>query len=92
MPHTDRTLTEETFVCVGILKKPIIWEKKEVQVIFLVSVSKKKNKKLKYFYKITAKFLLNKKNIEKLIKTGDYNELINMLKNIEEKMKGERDE
>ena len=92
MPHTDRTLTEETFVCVGILKKPIIWEKKEVQVIFLVSVSKKKDKKLKYFYKITAKFLLNKKNIEKLIKTGDYNELINMLKNIEEKMKGERDE
>ena len=92
MPHTDRTLTEETFVCVGILKKPIIWEKKEVQVIFLVSVSKKNDKKLKYFYKITAKFLLNKKNIEKLIKTGDYNELINMLKNIEEKMKGERDE
>lgn len=92
MPHTDRTLTENTFVCVGILKKPVIWEKKEVQVIFLVSVSKNRNKKLKYFYKITAKFLLNKKNIDKIIKTGDYDEFIKMLKNIESGMKGESDE
>ena len=26
MPHPDKTLTEESFVCVGILENPIIWE------------------------------------------------------------------
>jgi len=92
MPHPDKTLTEETFVCVGILKKPVIWEKREVQVIFLVSVSKNKDKKLKNFYKVTAKFLLDKKSINRLIKTGNYDELIKMLKNIENRMKGENDE
>ena len=92
MPHPDNTLTEESFVCVGILENPIIWEKKEVQVVFLVSVSKKTDKKLKYFYKVTAKFLLNKKNIEKLIKSRKYEDLILMLKNIEEKMEDETNE
>lgn len=92
MPHPDKTLTEETFVCVGILKKPVIWEKREVQVVFLVSVSKNKDKKLKNFYKVTAKFLLDKKSINRLIKTGNYDELIKMLKNIENRMKGENDE
>ena len=92
MPHPDKTLTEESFVCVGILENPIIWEKKEVQVVFLVSVSKKTDKKLKYFYKVTAKFLLNKKNIEKLIKSRKYEDLILMLKNIEEKMEDETNE
>ena len=85
-------MTEESFVCVGILENPIIWEKKEVQVVFLVSVSKKTDKKLKYFYKVTAKFLLNKKNIEKLIKSRKYEDLILMLKNIEEKMEDETNE
>lgn len=92
MPHPDRTLTDETFVCVGILEKPIIWDKKEVQVIFLVSVSKNKDKKLKYFYKVTAKFLLDKKSIEKLVKKRKFEDLVSMLENIEEKMEGDKDE
>ncbi len=92
MPHPDKTLTDETFICVGILQKPIIWDKKEVQVIFLVSVSKNLDKKLKYFYKVTAKFLLDKKNIEKLIKKRKFEDLVSMLENIEEKMKGDKDE
>ena len=48
--------------------------------------------KLKNFYKVTAKFLLDKKSINRLIKTGNYDELIKMLKNIENRMKGENDE
>ena len=92
MPHPDRTLTDETFVCVGILEKPIIWDKKEVQVIFLVSVSKNPDKKLKYFYKVTAKFLLDKKSIEKLVKKRKFEDLVLMLENIEEKMEGDKDE
>ena len=92
MPHPAKTLTEETFICVGILEKPVIWDKKEIQAIFLVSVSKNKDKKLKYFYKVTAKFLLDKKNIEKLIKKRKFEDLISMLKNIEEKMEVDTDE
>ena len=92
MPHPDRTLTDETFVCVGILEKPVIWDKKEVQVIFLVSVSKNTDKKLKYFYKVTAKFLLDKKSIEKLVKKRSFEDMAAMLENIEEKMEGNKDE
>lgn len=50
MPHPCQVLTEDTFVSVAVLKAPIQWdEQHEVQAIFLVSVSRQKNKKLQDF-------------------------------------------
>ena len=36
IPHPYRVCTDETFVCVALLKRPILWDKKKVQLVFLL--------------------------------------------------------
>jgi lichenan operon transcriptional antiterminator len=86
MPHPVKTLSQNTFVCVGILEKPIVWDETEVQVVFLVSVGKKKNKTLQKFYRVTSKFLLNKDCIDKLIASRDYQVFKNLIAKVEAEM------
>lgn len=80
MPHPCIAMTEDTFVSVTILDKAIQWDESQmVQVIFLVSVSKKKNKKIQNFYSATAKLLLNGSSIETLIQEKSYPTLVSLL-------------
>ncbi len=89
MPHPNRVMTEETFVSVCILDKPIKWdEQHQVQAVFLVSVSKKKKKKIQKFYSITAKLMLSQEDISELIRSGSYETLEKLMNKIEKQMGG----
>lgn len=84
MPHPCRVMTEDTFVSVSILHDPIQWdESNEVQAVFLVSVSKRKNKDLQDFYSTTARLLLNRERIETLIKNKNYQTLAECLEAVD---------
>lgn len=87
MPHPCRMMTEDTFVTVGILDKPVMWnENRPVQVVFLVSVSKKKNKKIQDFYMVTAHLLLCREYMEELIKHKDYKTLCSLIRQVSEQL------
>lgn len=92
IPHPHEMITSETFVCIGILDKPIIWDFKEVQLVFLVSISEKDKKKLKYFYKVAAKILIDKEKVNKIIETRSYDDLMFMIENIEKSLESDRNE
>lgn len=80
MPHPYRVMTEDTFVSVAILDEPILWDENQmVQAVFLVSVSKKKNKKIQNFYSATARLLLDRESIETLIEQRNYHTLKRLL-------------
>lgn len=81
IPHPFEIVTDETFVFVAILEKPIIWYKNNVQVVFLISVSNKKDDNLQKFYQYTVDFLLNEKNVVKLIENKSFDNLMYLLKN-----------
>lgn len=81
IPHPFEIITDETFVFVAILEKPIIWYKNNVQVVFLISVSNKKDDNLQKFYQYTVDFLLNEKNVIKLIENKSFDNLMYLLKN-----------
>lgn len=84
MPHPCKVMTEDTFVSVSILKNPVKWDETQyVQVVFLVSVSKQKNKKIQNFYSTTANLLLNRESIEALIKNKNYHTLTELLSSTE---------
>ena len=84
MPHPCRVLTEDTFVSVAVLKAPIQWdEQHEVQAIFLVSVSRQKNKKLQNFYATTARLLLDEQRIGQLIQKRSYQTLAECLEAVD---------
>lgn len=89
MPHPNIALTDETFVCIGILKKPIKWDEMMVQIIFLVSIENKRNKNLQQFYRINSKLLSSKQYINELIKKKDFQVLQDLLKKIENSMEDE---
>lgn len=86
MPHPYKALTRYTFVCVGILKKPVWWDDKEVQVVFLVSIGQQPDKELQKFYRVTSKFLLNKEGITELIKKKSYSALQQLLAEVENEL------
>jgi len=89
MPHPNITLTNETFVCVCILKKPILWDEQMVQIIFLISIENQRNKQLQPFYSITSKLVSNKQYINELIKKKEFQVLQNLLQKIEDDMEDE---
>ena len=81
IPHPFEIVTDETFVFVAVLEKPIIWYKNNVQVVFLISISNKKDDNLQKFYQYTVDFLLNERNVIKLIENKSFENLMYLLKN-----------
>ncbi len=85
MPHVYKAISEETFVCVGILDEPVDWEGQKVRAVFLVSIANKDHTsdELQRFYQMTAAFLLSRKQIQDLVKRQDYDAFIDAMSSIE---------
>ena len=79
MPHSVKAVTDETFVCIGVLDRAIEWNGKAVRAIFLVSVSKAKNKKLDRFYRSMSKLLTSKEAIQELIDSQAWETVVKLL-------------
>lgn len=89
IPHPYRAISKETFVCIMVLNKPILWDKKKVQLIYLMSMEDNMNRNLQQFYKITSKLLMNKDYVKEIIQGKDFNVLLQMFHNIEEQLEME---
>lgn len=83
LPHPYKVITEDTFISVLILNKPIIWDKKKIQMIYLMSITNKEGRDLQYLYKVTSKLFANKKYIKDLIQSKDYHMFCSFIKEIE---------
>ncbi len=85
MPHVYKAISEETFVCVGILDEPVDWEGQKVRAVFLVSIANKDHtsEELQRFYQMTAAFLLSQKQIQELVRKQDYDAFIEAMSSIE---------
>jgi len=88
MPHVYKAISEETFVCVGILDEPVDWGGQKVRAVFLVSIANKDHTsvELQRFYQMTAAFLLSQKQIQNLVKKQDYEAFIKAMISIEEQL------
>lgn len=83
IPHPNMAVTDETFVCVAVLKKAILWDNQKVQFIFMLSLKKNTDENLQYFSKITSKLLFSAEGINEIIKKPEYSVFMNMLGAIE---------
>ena len=80
MPHPYKILEDETKVFVGILDKPVLWSRNQVQVVFLISVGKQDNR-LPYFYEATTRAMDSSEGIRRLIQEKNYEVLTELLEN-----------
>jgi len=81
MPHTMELISMKTLVFVAILDKPILWNKKEVQVIILTILGKDNEEDMQVFYEVTTNLFYNSEGVKKLIKYQDFDYLFSLLSN-----------
>ena len=79
IPHPCQIMTKETIVAVAVLKEETLWSSHTVRVIILTSLSEKKTEDTQKFYDITAKFLMDKEAISKLLISPDFDSFISLL-------------
>lgn len=87
VPHPNKSLGEETFVCVAVLKKPIRWNDKKAQFIFMLSLKKSADEDMQYFFMVTSKLLFHSEYISNLIKNPSFSMLMKYLGEIEKEMR-----
>ena len=79
IPHPYKPIGEESFVAIGLLERPILWDNEMVQIIFLLSMKENGDEYLQSFYKIVSKLLVNKKFIPMLIRNQSYEQLLSIV-------------
>lgn len=82
VPHPYKSHSEKSFVTVAILKKPIIWSRRKVQFIILFNLGASRTVDLQTFYDKLWRFLTNKEAVNLVIQNKNYEEFINILKNV----------
>lgn len=79
IPHPNQSFSQDTVVSVAILKKPIIWNQKRVQLVFLLSYGANEESDLEEFFEKSAQFLINPEDIKKVIASPDYDRFISLI-------------
>lgn len=79
IPHPYEMMSESSFVVVATLKRPILWESRKVQVIFLISIGNEENKNLEEFYDKISNVFLDENRINYLISNSSYEALLEIL-------------
>lgn len=78
VPHPLKPIRNKTFVAVIILRKPIIWETKKVQLVLLLSLDGREHN-LEALYRSLAKFITNERDVLKIINGGNLETLIEVV-------------
>lgn len=87
MPHPMKPLTKDTFVAVGVLKKPIKWKNQFVKYIFLLSIQKDTKEALGLLHETLSSLVYDKKALQRLEKDLSLENLKLILKEIAESQK-----
>lgn len=81
VPHPIRPSSNETFLAVCTLIKPIVWKNKPVQLVFLLSVKKNSQEYLQDMYDLLVNIIDNNSIVQELIKAENYERFIEVLNN-----------
>ena len=79
IPHPNCAVTNSTFIATGILKQPILWNSKSVQIIFLIAIMPNNKQDLRDFYEGVVDFVTKEKNTTELLHKQTYDNLMNLL-------------
>lgn len=80
VPHPTAPVTADTFICVCILKKPILWSREKVQLVLLTSVQKKKEAAPVELYRLISHIAGNRETVRRLLKSRSLPEFLTVLR------------
>ena len=80
VPHPLTPFSDETFVSLGVLKKPIAWDKNHnVRVVMLVSIEKNNTKAFQFWYYMST-FVRNEELLQNFFKKPSFLRFTEILK------------
>jgi lichenan operon transcriptional antiterminator len=86
MPHSIESNGYKTGISVLVLKEPMKWSEKNVQIVFMFSLKKGEHKELKNVYRLIQELVLgNRESVKKLIEIKNFDEFIEELVNLPKK-------
>lgn len=80
--HPIHPMGKESFVGIAMLKKPILWDDQNVQVVFLLSMKENGDCNMQGFYKIMGKLMTHRPFVNMLYKTKDYEQVVSVLREV----------
>ena len=80
IPHPIRRQADRHYVCVGILEKPILWDKQEIGLVFLFSLAKSAD--LDAFYKAMGEVLTSPNLVREPTGMKNYDDFIKYIENL----------
>lgn len=83
LPHPMEVSSYETVISVALLKKPILWSKRKVQVVFLMAVAQDEQHYLSMFFELIAELSEDINFVQKMLKAKTFNEFIELINNYE---------
>lgn len=87
VPHPlDRYMAEKSFLAIGILEKPITWDKKKIQIILLTYVDGQQSSDLENFYEAFATLITNKEYALRLIEKPTWENMVSIAKDVNDNM------
>lgn len=78
IPHTIMDENKKSIISVTILDKPILWNKKEVQIVFMIFFSKEEKENAPVFRQL-YNFVKDEEKVKRSIKVSKFDEFIGML-------------
>lgn len=80
IPHPLTPFSDETFVSLGVLKKPIAWDKQHnVRIVMLISIEKNNPKAFQFWYYMST-FVRNEDLLTSFLKEPSFNHFISILR------------
>ena len=86
IPHPIHPMGKESFIAIGILKKPIQWGTDIVQIIFLLSMKEKGDETMPAFYKVLSQIVSGEEYTKELIRIQTFDQLHKIILKIEEEI------
>lgn len=83
VPHAMRAFSMDTFVCVCLLKEPVMWDERQVSMVFLILIGKEGNKNLQVLYQSLYRMFASERTMKELALSHDYDAFMRILKSNE---------
>lgn len=78
IPHPFEMVTDETFLTIGVLKKPIKWDSKNVQIVIILNVAKEASGDFDDMYGILLDLIDSKENVQKIKKAKSKSQIFKL--------------
>lgn len=82
LPHAIRRTSNANYIAICILNEPLMWDRKKVYLVLLMSFNGNKSLKLNTLFEELAFILDDIKNVKKLIKCQNYQQFIQQLNHL----------